>query len=121
MSERIKQIIAPSGDWFRIVIERVDIPAKRTRIVMSRVTAWAVVSEEPPSPDKVTERFEGIDSHGYWHLDEDIDYEYVHGDDIAPNGKPWRDVFNETPSFNWGLKNISALAGMIESKAKLEL
>jgi hypothetical protein len=96
MSKHIKQIIAPTGDWFRIHIERANIPAERTYLTMSRVVAWAVVSEEPPSPDKIPERFEGIDSNGYGHLDEDTDYEYVHGDDVAPNGKPWRDVFNET-------------------------
>jgi hypothetical protein len=29
-------------------------------------------------------------------MTDDMDYDYVHGDDLAPNGKSWRIVFNET-------------------------
>ncbi len=79
---------------------------------MSRVCVWAVVSYEPSSADLI----EGIDSNGYAHIDEHLDYFYVYGDDLAPNGKSLRTVFNETPSFNWGLKDISDLPHPIDSK-----
>lgn len=110
MLDHIKQIIAPTGDWFRIQIERADIPERNNIITMTRVVAWAVVRDEPRSPEDINQdRFEGVNADGYLHFDEDIEFEYVHGDDIAPNGKAWRTVFNESPTFNWGLKNISAL------------
>jgi len=118
MSEkRIKQLVPASGDWFKMNIEHLD--GNKKHIVMSRVCAWAVMTHEPPSLDKIIDSIEGIDSDGYGHVDEDLDYVYVHGDDLSPNGKSWRTVFNETPSFNWGLKDISELAGMIDSRAKL--
>jgi hypothetical protein len=76
---------------------------------------------DPPEPDKIRDWVEGVDSNGNGHVDDNMDYDYVHGDDLAPNGKSWRIVFNETPSFNWGLKDISELAGAMDSRAKLVL
>jgi len=118
MSEkRIKQLITASGDWFQLTIEHLERGKKH--IVMSRVCGWAVMTYDPPAPDKIADWIEGVGSIGYGHVDENMDYDYVHGDDLAPNGKSWRTVFNETPSFNWGLKDISELAGAIDSRAKL--
>jgi hypothetical protein len=114
---KIKQIIAPSGEWFRIQIEH--LPERKAYLVRSRVCAWAVMTYDPPSPDRITDWIEGVDSCLYGHVDEDLHQFYVHGEDLAPNGKSWLTVFNETPSFNWGLKDISELAGMIDSRAKL--
>ena len=120
MSEkRIKQMLAPSGDWFRLTIEHLE--GEKKRIVMSRVCGWAVLTYDPPAPDKIRDWVEGADSNGYGHVDDNMDHAYVHGDDLAPNGKSWRAVFNETPSFNWGLKEISELASKIDSQAKLVL
>jgi hypothetical protein len=101
--KRIKQIEAPSGDWFAIQIEHLGGGKKSW--VMSRVAVWAVVTAEA-SDDVV----EGIDSIGLGHIEDRLDYFYVHGDDLAPNGMSWRDLFNETPAFNWGLKDISEIA-----------
>jgi hypothetical protein len=111
--KRIKCIVAPSGDWFRIQIEHVS--GEEDHIVMSRVCAWAVVSDELSSPG-IEDSIEGIDSCGYGHTDDYLNYFYVYGEDIAPNGKSWRTVFNETPSFNWGLKEIADLARPTDSK-----
>jgi hypothetical protein len=123
MPDHFEQIIAPTGDWFRIQIERADIPEKRTFLTMTRVVAWAIMSNQPPSLDEISERFEGINADGYPHLEDDygVQYEYVHGDDIAPNGKTWRAVFNETPSSSWGHKDISAFADILDPEAKLDL
>jgi len=120
MSEkRVKHIVAPSGDWFKIQIERID--AEKKYMIMSRVLAWAVMSYEPAQEDRITDSIEGVDTNGYANSDDDLDYYFVYGDDMAPNGKSWLTVFNETPSFNWGLKDISALADKLDSCAKLVL
>lgn len=91
------RIVPPTGDWFQIQIEywRND-----RRCVMSRVLAWTSTRET---------FIEGITSCGYGHVEDSLDYYYVHGDDTSPIGKTWREVYNETPSFNWGLKDISLL------------
>jgi len=102
--KRIRHIVGSPGDWFQIQIER--LTDQNDRIVMSRVCAWAVVTYEH-STDSVSDLVEGIDSNGYGHGDDYLDYFYVYGTDLAPNGKSWLAVFNETPSFNWGLKDIS--------------
>jgi hypothetical protein len=97
---QIKQIIAPTGDWFQLQIE--SLPEGEDRIVMSRICAWAVMSGG-------NEWVEAVDTDGYGR-DEHFVYFSVHGDDLAPNGKTWRIVFNETPAFNWGLKDVTAVA-----------
>jgi hypothetical protein len=101
--KRIKQIEAPSGDWFTIQIEHRR--GREERCVMSRVAVWAVVTAEAAD-----DRVEGMNAIGSGHVEERSDYFYVHGDDLAPNGLTWRDLFNETPAFNWGLKDISEIA-----------
>ena len=101
--KRIKKIEAPSGDWFAIQIEHLG--GGKKRCVMSRVAVWAVVTEE-----KLDDAVEGIDSIGLGHVEDRLNYFYVHGDDLAPNGLSWRDLFNETPAFNWGLKDITEIA-----------
>jgi hypothetical protein len=60
--------------------------------------------------EELDDAVEGIDSAGFGQVDGFYDYFYVHGDDFAPNGQSWRDLFNETPSFNWGIKDISEIA-----------
>lgn len=112
--ENYVSIINCTNDWFRISVEHSSMRKgldnmmnqiekgdfDTTRCVMSRVIHWAV---------KTTENgdfFEGIDSIGSDHDDGFIDNYYVHGDDISPIGKTWKQVFNDTPSFNWGLKVI---------------
>jgi hypothetical protein len=118
MPDHIKQIIEPTAAWFRIQTEHVE---GKTFHSMSRVVVWTVVSDEPRTPDHSTQdRFEGIDANGFGHLEDFIEYGYVHGDDIAPNGKNWRTVFNETPSSSWGYKDISALAQMRNEQSKPE-
>jgi hypothetical protein len=101
--KRIKQIEVSSGDWFVIQIEHLG--DRKKRCLMSRVAVWAVVTEEA-----MDDAVEGIDSAGFGRVDHFCDYVYVHGDDLAPNGQSWRELFNETPSFNWGLKDISEIA-----------
>ena len=103
---RIKQIVPPTGDWFQIQMEHLG--DNKDRVVMSRITAWAIIAYEP-SPSGMLDSVQGIDSDGYGQDDDHFSYFYVHGDDLAPNGKTWLTVFNETPSFNWGLKDISDL------------
>ena len=101
--KRIKQIEALSGDWF--VIQSEHLGGGKKRWVMSRVAVWAVVTEE-----ELDDAVEGINSIGLGHVEDRLAYFYVHGDDLAPNGMSWRDLFNETPAFNWGLKDISEIA-----------
>jgi len=108
LEKRIKEIVAVSGDWFQIQVEH-SVEDNSDRLVMSRVIAWAVVSYGPTHHEEL---FQGIDSNGLG-PSEELQYVYVHGDDLAPDGRAWRVVFNETPGFNLGLKDIS---GMSESE-----
>jgi hypothetical protein len=112
-ARKIKQIIAPAGDWFRIQVDHVDIPVKRKIVTMGRVTAW-VVTEGEGEIDLI----EGISVDGTGHMDESIDYGYVHGDDLAPNAKTWRQVFNELPSDRWHRKDLSDMPELLEVLGK---
>lgn len=99
-NQPIRQIIAPTGDWYQIMEEHMS--GKENNCVMSRIVAWAIVTG-----DDIVDHVEGITSMGYGHVEDRFDHWYVCGDDVAPNGKTWRDIFNKTPSFNCGLKRIS--------------
>lgn len=101
--EDIYQEIVPcSGNWFQISIEYFG-PIKPSRCVMTRVALWG--RKRINGGDFI----EGIDSIGAGHVFNDMDYFYVYGDDKCPTGKTWNELFNETPSFNWGIKEIPDL------------
>ena len=109
-----QSIINSAGNWFRISVEHISVTKglegimkdiekgniRTTRCVMSRVTMWGHKFING------SDFFEGIDTNGAGHIEDFIDYYYVNGEDMSPIGKKWIDVFNETPSFNWGLKEI---------------
>lgn len=101
----ITQIVPASGDWFAIEAVRVDGPPK-TVVTLSRVCVWALVDYE-----ELQSEVQGLNSTGCPVLDEDIHRSYVYGDDLAPNGKTWKEIFNHLPSDRWNRKDLSAMPG----------
>lgn len=101
--QRYKQIIAPTGEWFQIQVESYK---DERWLMMSRIIAWAIV--EDPHP-RIEDCVQGISTLGYGHIEDRLEYYYVYGDDKAPNGKTWREIFRETDGEGWTTKEITAL------------
>jgi len=96
-NQPIKRIIAPTGDWFQILEEYRH--NQENRCIMLRVIAWAIVTG-----DDIVDHIEGVNAAGHSEID-GVDYWYVHGDDVATNGKTWREIWNSPPP-NSGMKDI---------------
>ena len=101
--QRIKEVIAPTGDWFQILTEHLGDNKKRC--IMSRVILWGLFYGE-----KIDDHVEGVNANGFTEDSDHFDYVYVNANDLAPDGRTWEQVFKDTPSFNWGTKDISEIA-----------
>jgi hypothetical protein len=103
MEGNIEKFVPPSGDWFQIHGMYLG-EDKGTDYVMSLVIGWAVNGSF----------VEGIISGGYGHEEElGNSYTYVHGDDLSPTGKSWKEIFNDSSPFcsasNWSVKDITEM------------
>ena len=102
------QLSPAQGDWFVIATE--SLQGKPPRHTMERVVAWAVVkdvNEDGSDASLRSQRIEGITTSGCGEIHDHMDYSYVYGSDLAPNGKTWLELYNETPHFILGFKDVS--------------
>lgn len=89
-----------NGDWFTISRESLG-PDEPARISMERIIGWAVFIENGQI------RTEGVSPSGFCNAFEHIDHSYVYGDDLSPNGKTWRELYNLTPHYNDDFKVLT--------------
>ena len=102
-------VSAPIGDWFHITTESEFQGAKCivTKAWIERVVVWHHKQTGTTDP-----YIQGIGSNGLALVDEENGWEgaYVRGDDRAPNGKLWHDVYHASKSQIPGIYHIEDLS-----------
>lgn len=108
--KKVLRALVPAGDWFIVSLEcgeqRFKGDLNVQRAYMERVIAW----EHAELSNGVTT----IEAFGHGGLIVEINTEegeaYVSGDDRAPNGQLWRDVFDASESWTPGHYEIKDLS-----------
>lgn len=101
MSDNPQISFSPAnGDWF--VISREPLGSgEPARISMERLIGWSI------SIEGGRVHVEGVSASDSCGVFDHIDHSYVFGDDVCPNGKTWRELYNDTPHYNDDFKVLS--------------
>jgi len=94
MSDNVNVSFSPvQGDW--VVISREPLGSNEPpHISMERLIGWSI------SIRYGQVSAEGVSASGFCCANDHIEHSYVYGDDICPNGKTWRELYNDTRHSN---------------------
>lgn len=111
--EKNVQVFCPIGDWFLLTMECGASSGKELNVesaVMERVTAWQHVQLQSGLTQLEALVHSGRTHEGEYGLCESA---FVFGDDRAPNGQLWRDVYEAGESTKPGRYLIKDLSVFI--------
>jgi hypothetical protein len=112
MESKIEKFVVPSGDWFQI--EGLNLGGERgIEYIMSRIIGWAVFEQY----------VEAITASGYRSDRDGSPIFNVHGDDLSPTGKTWKEIFNSSPTngrHDLESKEVTSVIRSIQEAATVE-
>jgi hypothetical protein len=107
MEAKIEKFVLAVGDWFQI--QGIPLGEERgVEYIMSRIIGWAVFDQY----------IEGITASGYRPDNGTSPLFNVYGDDLAPIGKSWKEIFNNSPTNGRYALNSKDITEVVRSSQK---